>query len=99
MKIENGIIQQESSIGLISIDLKSRKSVSYCTKYKTGEISNLYTGIIFRCDIDNNGVTKNGWTFSTHFSEFLVNYLGNFNEVIIDPDTHIVWDERGDRVI
>jgi hypothetical protein len=99
MKIENGIIEQESSIGLISIDLRSRKSVSYCTKYDGGEISSLYKSVIFRCNVHNNGVTKNGWTHVPFFDEYMAKNLYDFNDVIINPDTCIAWDESGIRVI
>ena len=99
MKIENGIIQQESPIGLISIDIRSRKSVSYCTKYSNGEISNLYTSVIFNCYITLNRKINSGWTHCAFVDECLVKNLNNVYEVLINPDTCIAWDEMGDRVI
>ena len=98
MIIENGVIEQISPIGLISVDIRSRKSVSYCTKNQDGEISDLHTSVIFRCDINNNGVTKNGWTHSAFVDECLVRSLDDVYDVLINPDTCIAWDGLGVRI-
>lgn len=87
------IITYETKIGTISIDITRRKIVSYAIK--DNGYGDLYYGVIFYCNINNNGCIKRGWTFTTEIN-FDVN---NIDDILMNSKNFIAWDDQGIRII